>query len=445
MVNWSGINVIFRITVILRILSNELPNRHRNHEIEKLSERHFNSLFPVEWVSHVPKVDYGTDMICEIVKDRGVTGLTFSVQLKGKEREQNQQYVTASIKRSTINRWLNKLEPVLLVSHVVDENESYWKWIENNTVDLTKDNKSYSISIPRDNKLSKLDWKSIENYVSEIFSMRYLIHGFPTIEKSNEKAWELFFERDFETALPLFKEIVAKNSAPQIWDAIAICEFQLFNYQKALISINKALENNEDSKILLFTKSGILIEQGSLEKNKSKMESGIDILKRLLKENFIHESIYYNYGSALLKLGKYEDSIPIFKKALLLNPNKPELWNNLGFAYMTQGANDLEMKCYDNALTLNPDLSETLFTKGSALYRNYGKIDEGLELMLKAAEKSKRHEIDFPYMFFWIAAAYGEKGNLIEAFKWNKKGLDLFPTDEYLLEQSDRIKNAQNS
>ena len=433
-----------RPTLKQKTLNEELPNKHRNHEIEKLSERHFTSLFPIEWVSNSFKVDYGTDFNCEIVKNRGVTGLTFSVQLKGKEKEKNEQHITISnIKRSTINRWLNKLEPTLLIVYIVDENESYWKWFENDTVDLTSGNKTFSIQLTRENKLSKIDWKSVESYVTEIFSKRYLIHDFPTNEKANEKAWSLFFDRDIEKALPLFQKIAKKKNDALIWNAIAICEYELFNYQKALISINKALEIKEDSKILQHTKAAILTEQGAIENNNSKIESAIVIFKELIEGNFITDSIFYNYASALIKFGDYHNSIPEFKKAIIHNPNKPELWNNLGFVYMTLGMHKLEMECYDKALLLNPNQPETLFTKGSSLFRHFGEVDKGLELMLKASKKTNRYEFDFPYLYFWISEAYIKKGLLDEAVNWNKKGLDIFSTDEYLLDQNKRIADKK--
>lgn len=421
-------------------MKEDLPNKHRNHEIEKLSERHFTTLFPIEWVANSFKVDYGTDFNCEIVKNQGVTGITFSVQLKGKETEKNKQHISISkIKRSTINRWLNKLEPTLLIVYIVDENESYWKWFENNTVDLTSNNKTFSIQLSRENKLSSIDWNIIDNYVTKIFNQRYLIYDFPTIEKANKKAWDLYFNGDFEEALPLFKKIVKSNNDALVWNAIALCEYELFNYQKALISINKALDIKEDNKIINLTKASILTEQGAIENNNAKIENALIIYRKLIDNNYFSPSLFYNYASALTKLGDYQNSIPEFKKALILNPNMSQVWNNLGNAYMNLGMHKLEMECYEKALILKPNQPETLFSKGSSLFRYFGKVDEGLELMLKASEKTNRYEFDLPYLYFWIAEAYLTKDELKEAISWNNKGLNIFSTDKYLLHQQKRI------
>jgi hypothetical protein len=82
----------------------DLPTRHRNHEIETLSERYFKNCIPVSWVVNSFNIDYGTDYNCEIGEDRGVTGINFTVQLKGKETEVNKDNILVSLKRSTLNR-----------------------------------------------------------------------------------------------------------------------------------------------------------------------------------------------------------------------------------------------------------------------------------------------------------------------------------------------------
>lgn len=63
------------------------PDRHRNHEIETLSDRYLNSIIPISWVVNKFTVDYGTDYNCEISLDGKVSGINFTIQLKGKEAD----------------------------------------------------------------------------------------------------------------------------------------------------------------------------------------------------------------------------------------------------------------------------------------------------------------------------------------------------------------------
>jgi len=418
------------------------PNRHRNHEIETLSERFLKNLLPVSWVTNSFQIDYGTDYNCEITTERQVTGNNFSIQLKGKETEQNLDSVKIILKRTNINRWLSRLEPTIIIVYIVDEHEAYWKWFEDNTVDLTQNNESYTVTIPRKNKLSQLKWDLVAEYVKSIFSKRHLLYDIPQINSGNEKGWKAFYENKFEHALSEFYEIIKREpNDKSVLEAIAIAEYTLFNYQKALVSISNALEIEKNNGFSLI-KASILTEQGLANNDEAKIEEAIKIYKKIIMDGEISAELFYNYGSALTKLRDYKNSIEYFKKALELNPNKPEIWNNLGNSYMNINQHQLEILCYDKALQINPDLSETLFSKGSSLFRYFGNADEGLQLMLKSVETNNRHELDNPYVFFWIAEAYLAKDNLELSIKWNNKGLIFFSTENYLKTQKLRIHTA---
>lgn len=420
------------------------PNRHRNHEIETLSDRFLQNQLPPSWVINKFQIDYGTDYNCEITTENQVTGNNFSIQLKGKESEQNQEYIKITLKRTNINRWLNRLEPTMIIVFIFDENEAYWKWFEDTTVDLTQKNESFTISIPRQNKLSQLDWNTIAEHVRLIFSKRHLLYDIPKLDSQNEKGWKAFYEKNFEEALSEFYKIIKRTPNDiSILEAIAISEYNLFNYPKALVYINKAIEIEDNSGFNL-TKASILTEQGFANNDDTKIYEAINIYKKIINSGVESAQLYYNYGSALTKIEKYESSIEYFKKSLELNPNRPETWNNLGNSYMSIGKHQLEMVCYDNALLINPNLPETLFSKGSSLFRYFGYVDESLKLMLRATEIGNRHEIDNPYVFFWIAEAYLAIGDFDNAILWNNKGLLFFATDKYLKAQKLRIEDAES-
>lgn len=426
-------------------LESDLPINHRNHQIERMSEIYFDSIFPTNWIKNRFHPDYGTDLNCEIVNNNGVTGLNFTVQLKGKETDGNKtEVVISNLKRSTINRWFNRLEPTMVIVYLVDEREAYWIWFESNIVDLTSDNKTFTVKIPRTNKFSQINWEDIREQIETIFSRKNMLYEYPKIDSTNDKAWKLYFAKKFTDALPLLKEISKVKSNGDLWNAIALCQYDLFHYQEALISINKSIEFGENF-ANLSNKAAILTEQGFLNNDKLKIEQSVEIYARLLKMNKHSASTYYNYGSALTKLSKYEEAKILLQKAVEINPNNPTFWNNLGNVFMNLGEYKNEMICYDKALRLNPELPETLFTKGSSLFKNFGKVDEGLKLMLEASKLGSRHEFDFPYLFWWIAEAYLFKNDLDHAVTWNRKGLDVFSTDKYLLEQNQRLSKKRKS
>lgn len=418
---------------------NNYPNRHRNHEIETLSERFFKTCFPESWIINPFHIDYGTDYNCEITTEGKVLGNNFSIQLKGKVTEGNNEEIKIVLKRTNINRWLNKLEPTMIIVFIVDEKEAYWTWFENNTVDLTQKNETFTIGITRQNKLSEANWGSIAKYVQTIFSKRHLLYDIPEMNGKGVDGWKAFFDNSFEKALSIFYDaITQKPQDTSTLQGIALSEYNLFNYQKALIYINKAIEI-DSSEILCLNKASILTEQGFLTNDPSRINEAIKIYEKLISNGYRSSVLFYNYGSALTKLKEYEKSITFFKKSISLDPNKPEVWNNLGNSYMYIGDHFLEMQCYDNALQINPNLAEALFSKGSSLFRYFGNAEEGLQLMLKATQLSNRHEIDNPYVYFWIAEAYLWKKDFENSSKWNEKGLTFFLSDSYLLTQKTRL------
>lgn len=419
-----------------------LPNRHRNHQIESLSERYFNKLVPINWVVNRLQLDYGIDLNCEIAIGSNVTGMNFSVQLKGKEKEIDKENVKIVLKRSTINRWLNRLEPIMVIAYIVDEDEAYWLWFEDNTVDLTLKNDAFTINIPRKNKLSQVDWNDYVKYVETIFNKRSLLYSFPKITSLNKEAWKLYFENKHEKALVIFYDLITENpNDALLLEIIAICEFQLFNYQKALIYINKALDIDNNVSFRL-NKASILSEQGFANNDELKINQAILIYKSIINENYVSDTVFYNLGNALSRLGKYQEGIEYYLKALKINPNKPNIWNNLGNSYMNLNLHKLEMECYDKALTINPNLPETLFSKGSSMFKFFGETSESLRLMLKSAELTDRYQYDNPYFFFWISEIYLTKNDCINATKWNTSGLNFFPTDKFLITQRENIKNS---
>lgn len=421
------------------------PNRHRNHEIETLSERFLKNCIPSNWVVNSFQIDYGLDYNCEITSNNKVIGCNFTIQLKGKEADINSDTVTIRLKRSTINRWLNRLEPTMIVCYLINENEGYWTWFQNDTVDLTLNNKTFTISISKTNKLSSINWTDISDYVELIFSKRHLLYGTPKLDEQNEIGWQSFFENKYEKVCSIFYDLISKKpNDPLILQALALSEYHLFNYQKALININKALQI-EDNEVFYLNKASILVEQGFLNNEDSKIVEAIEIFEKAIQNGHNFYALYYNYGNALIKLKDYEKAILYLKKALVLDPNKSEPWNNLGNCYMNIGEHKLEMICYDNALLINPDSPETLFSKGSSLFKNFGDTDVGLKYMLQGAEKTERHLIDNPSVFFWIAEAYLSKCDFENSIKWNTKGLTFFSSDNFLMIQKARIDKKKNN
>ncbi|MCU0392073.1 MAG: DUF4365 domain-containing protein [Thermoflexibacter sp.] len=423
----------------------DYPKRDRNHIIEEYSERFLKSHIPIEWVINKFHIDYGTDYNCEIASKEGeVTGRNFTIQLKGKEKESDDEFIKVTkIKRTTINRWLKRLEPTLIVVYVIDEKEAYWLWFKEDTVDLTKSNDSFLINIPRLNRFSTISWSDVEKNIIEIFNKKHLLYTNPKNVKFHDEkqAWNYYYQGNYEKSLSIFNELIKTDNLNALyWNAIAIIYYQLYEYKKALIAINNALNIVKDEQTLLLNKATILTEFGMQNSDSIKMELAKEIYESLDKYKNDY-NYYYNYANVLSGLKLYEKAEYNYVKCLELNPNFAEAWKNLGTNYFNTRKHQKEIECYDNALIINPNLPQALFSKGITIFKVYNQVNDGLELMQKAIKNSHNDQLamSYPHAFFWIAEAYYALKDIQNALNWNDKGLTNNPSDEYLLNQRKRF------
>lgn len=143
------------------------PQRINSHQLEELSERLFASSLPRNWRSERPGGDYGVDLKVDIFEGNNATGLEFLVQLKASHDRSKSEFETIRLFTSTYNLLWNKLQVVMLVKYVEIENEAYWLLLSE-VPEPNQQQKSFTIRIPKDNRLSTMRWERIENYVHDV-------------------------------------------------------------------------------------------------------------------------------------------------------------------------------------------------------------------------------------------------------------------------------------
>lgn len=422
----------FELSIIIRKL--DKPNRHNNHILETESNKFFNNHVPNEWFIDKPDHDYGIDFAVNIVLNNQVTGLSFSVQLKSKIKEIYTKSSSIKLKHSTLGLFNTKLEPVLLIVYVQVDKEAYWCWYNDLIIDLTSTQKTYTVQIPKTNKLSQIDWESVSKYIQSVFSIKMLVEGIKTLEydeisNSQVLAWKYYFSKDFEKAVFYFKNLLKEtpNDIATL-EGLAQCQYNIFNYKEAIISINKAIELAGNINQYL-TKACILAEDGMQNGIKGKIIEAKNLFKDFLDQNNKQFIYHYNYANTLSRLGYNQEAIEHFNICLKLNPNFEQAWKNLGQVYFDVGEHEKEITCYDNALRINPKLPQALFSKGVTLSHIYNKDKEGLNLMLQAIGNDDNMLLEFQYGYFGIAYAYEKLGNIKESLTWINKGLDHYSDD----------------
>ena len=109
----------------------DFPKRDITHIIERQALEILTQQLPKEWiVREMTERDYGIDLYIEIIKeDKQVTGNLIAIQVKGKEKiEFNTEgtFTFYTIKKSTLNYWLNLPVPVFFIVVCIETEQSYW-------------------------------------------------------------------------------------------------------------------------------------------------------------------------------------------------------------------------------------------------------------------------------------------------------------------------------
>ena len=108
------------------------PQRPISHVIGEQAVSIFLSACPPEWIKIPIQPDYGLDLRIEIAKENNVTGEEFFVQVKGRKnlKKVHDDHAFLEISQGTINYWLGKIHPILVVLVDVTKGDFWYDWLE---------------------------------------------------------------------------------------------------------------------------------------------------------------------------------------------------------------------------------------------------------------------------------------------------------------------------
>jgi Domain of unknown function (DUF4365) len=143
------------------------PQRANTHQLEELSERFLINSLPRNWRSDKPGGDYGVDQRVDIFEGEYATGLELLVQLKSSKTSQKSEFETVQLRTTTYNYLWDKLQVVMLVKYIEEDNEAYWLLLKD-VPEPDQGQQTFTIKIPRTNRLSSIDWRNIQDYVGKV-------------------------------------------------------------------------------------------------------------------------------------------------------------------------------------------------------------------------------------------------------------------------------------
>lgn len=144
-----------------------LPKRGATHRLEERSERYFRMRLPNDWVCEKQQYDYGVDLRVEIFEDDEATGLELLVQLKASNESSAQETEIVRLKTSTYNYLRDKLQVVMLVKFVAEDNAAFYLLLRD-IPEPGQGRKTFSVRIPKCNRLSDIDWDAIRELVRNV-------------------------------------------------------------------------------------------------------------------------------------------------------------------------------------------------------------------------------------------------------------------------------------
>ena len=148
-------------------MATNLPQRHPTHQLEAESRLFFRNCLPQAWSCDQPQNDYGIDLRVGLVRDNHVTGRSFVVQLKASASSPHSETVPVRLNVATYNYLWNLLEVAMLVKYVAVDSEAYWLLFK----DIPQppgDQATFTVRIPRGNRLSENPWPQVEAYVDHV-------------------------------------------------------------------------------------------------------------------------------------------------------------------------------------------------------------------------------------------------------------------------------------
>lgn len=268
-------------------------------------------------------------------------------------------------------------------------------------------------------------------------------YGKPETDAGNDSsAWQLYKQGDYDAAAVALKQTINSSlNHSKTWKAISWCQYSLYRYKEALISINRAIALASDDVNALALKASILVEAGIEDRDRPSIVLALGIFEQVAKTSQQWED-HYNFGNALSALGRHQEAKREYSIALSINPTQAEVWKNLGTVYFHLDNHQEEFRCYEKALALKPNLIEAITSKASTLLNVFGQTEDAVALFERALQLEPEAAVRWPHIRYWLSSAHFKQGNLKEALNQANLGLDIVPAHSALLALKAHILSA---
>ena len=177
------------------------------------------------------------------------------------------------------------------------------------------------------------------------------------------KAIALHQQGDFETALLLYQELLAKH--PNVADAhhlMGVVHLELQQFDNAIASIQKAIHLHSQN-AFYFSNLGVA------QLDSGRPQEAVQSFSQALALNPLFAQASFNLGNAYSQLHQYDQAVAHYKRAIELDNTQIAYLVNLANAYRELGEFSSALVFYDMTLALNHEDATVWLNKGLCLQR----------------------------------------------------------------------------
>lgn len=269
----------------------------------------------------------------------------------------------------------------------------------------------------------KYDWDRKAVYLANTleepaFTMMASKLKIQTVKYPNEVTWPYLagtmFEgkRNFSKAIENYQEANKRNASPTIISRIAHCYSEMGDYDKALNSIDQALNMDSTDLSNLERKANILYEMGNAK-------SAINVYTQLLNTQPEYAFGYYRRGWFKELDGDFDGAIEDLSMCIVLDPTQTYAIEARGDIYLKQGKKELAEEDFKKVIELedSPEKYECIHYA----YQGLGQYDKAIEAM----ESIIARDEDRAGGYYDAACLYSRMNDKDNALKYLEKALEL--------------------
>ena len=239
-----------------------------------------------------------------------------------------------------------------------------------------------------------------------------------SIKSPNEARWPYVMatmyqqNKQYKKAIESYEEANKRNASPVILRWISQCYSEMGLYDKALNSINQALNMDSTDLVNLERKANILYEMGNAK-------SAIDVYSQVLNTQPEYAFGYYRRGWFKELSGDFDGAVEDLSMCVVLDPEESYAFETRGDIYMKQGKKDLAEADFRKVIEIEntPDKYNCIHYA----YQGLGQYDKAIETMDTIIARNE----DRAGSYYDAACLYARMDRKQKALEYLEKSLEL--------------------